>query len=337
MPLHNKIFHFVSVFVEFFLFYNGEVYLAWSGGKDSDVGCDIIDKLWSGEFTGVYITEDTWKLITSYSKPRRVMCNTGLEFPELVERTKLRAVTHKDVDILKPKMGFTRVISEIGVAVGSKTIAMQLRRLKSYLANPTEKNKATRILYMTGIKSDGSKSKNLGLSPKWLRLLDAPFPVSDQCCNIFKKDPFKKYEKETSKKAVIFTTTEESSQRTLSYMQTGCNSFERGKEKCRPYSIFTKNNTWEYAEKFGLRFADVYYERTVEVEELDGSKVCRTLEAEERTGCTFCMFGVHLEPKNKNNRIQRLRLSHPKYWDIVVNKCELFKRLDYINVPYKPL
>lgn len=335
--LDMKIFHFVSVFVEFFIFCHGECYLAWSAGKDSDVGCDIIDKIWSGEFTGKYITYETWLLVTSYAKPRRVFCNTGLEFPELVERVKARKISHNDVDILKPLMGFTRVIKEIGVAVGSKKIAGTIARLRKYLANPSSKNAATTNLYLTGIKRDGTRSKSSKLPNRWRSLLHAPFPVSDQCCDIFKKEPFHRYAKETGKKPVVFTTTEESSRRTLGYMQTGCNSFERGKEKCRPYSIFTENDTWDYSTRFNLKFASVYYDRTEPVKQLDGTIVVRSLKAEKRTGCCHCMFGVHLEDKNENNRIQRLALSHPVFHDIVVNKCGYAEALDYCGISYMPM
>lgn len=337
LPLDEKIFHFVSVFVEFFLFYHGNVSLLWSAGKDSDVGCDIIDKLFAGEFTGKFITKDTWLLLTSYPKPKRVFCNTGLEFPELVERANERHLKYNDVVFLKPKMGFLRVINEIGVAVGSKKIASALSRLKKYNANPSPKNEATRKLYATGVKKNGSISKHYKISERWLKLLNAPFLVSDQCCNIFKKEPYAEYQKITGFKPVVFTTTEESGQRTMGYLSTGCNSFERGKEKCRPYSIFTVKDTWEYAERYSLTFAPVYYKRTVQVEQLDGTKKLCTLDPETRTGCMWCGFGVHLEPKNKNNRIQRLAISHPKYYEIIINKGGLGKVFDYCNIPFKPI
>lgn len=335
--LGAKIFHFVSVFVEYFIFYHGEVYLAWSGGKDSDVGCDIVDRIWSGEFVGKYMTKDTWQLVTSYPKPPRVFCNTGLEFPEIVERVRERKELRGDVVILKPKMGFIKVIKEIGVAVGSKKIAEMIYRLRKYIANPSPKNEATRNLYLNGVRKDGSISKSSKLPNRWKPLLNAPFPVAHKCCDVFKKEPFRRYIAETGKKAVAFTTTEESARRTIGYMQTGCNTFEKGKEMCRPYSIFTEKDTWEYAERFSLTFAPVYYERTVDVEQLDGSFITRTLEAETRTGCTFCMFGVHLESKKKNNRIQRLALSHPKYYDVIINKGGLGFILEYCGIPYKPM
>jgi len=336
LPLDKKIEHFVKTFCEFFLHFKGEVYLSWSGGKDSDVACDIIDKIWSGEFKH-YLPLIIWEAVVSYRKPRRAFCNTGLEFPEIVDRVKARSKSHNDVDILKPMMGFTKVIKEIGVAVGSKHIAMQLRRLKGYLANPKPSNAASARLYMTGIKANGEKSNGFGLSKKWLRLLDAPFPVSDKCCNIFKKEPFHRHEKKTGKKAVLFTTTEESGSRKMAYLQTGCNSYEQGKERCRPYSIFTEADTWQYADQYGMRFAEVYYDRTVMVVQLDGTLKEETLPAEKRTGCTFCMFGLHLEPKGINNRIQRLAISHPKYYDIIINKCGLGFILGWIGLPYKPI
>lgn len=44
------------------------------------------------------------------------------------------------------------------------------------------------------------------------------------------------------------------------------------------------------------------------------------------------MFGVHLE--SEPNRFQRLKITHPKLYNYGINKLELNKVLDYINVPY---
>lgn len=337
-PLDLKIEWFIKRFYEFFLEFDGEVYLSYSGGKDSDVGTDIIDKIWDGTFKHL-IPGHIYKKVISFEKPELVFCNTGLEFPEIVLHVKKKGLTWggRGLIMLKPKMGFTRVIKEIGVAVGSKKIASTVERLKKYLASPTANNLATRTLYLTGIRRDGEKSKTGKLSTKWMKLLDAPFNVTDQCCNIFKKEPFKLYQKENRRKPVVFTTTSESGLRVQSYLQTGCNSFESGKQKSRPFSIFTEANVWEYADRFKLRFCEVYYERTNNVEQLDGSFKLIALEAEKRTGCTFCLFGIHLEDKKKNNRIQRLGISHPKYYDIVVNKCGLGDILKWLKIAYIPM
>lgn len=330
-PLDKKIGHFIRTFVEFFFEYQGGVYLSFSGGKDSQVGSDIIDRLWDGRFKH-YLPDPIWEYLVTFPKPKKVFSNTGLEFPEIVEHVK----GFDNVEVIKPRMGFTRVITEIGVAVGSKKIALTIERLRKYLQNPSDKNEATRNLYLYGIKRDGTRSKSSKLPDQWKPMLDAPFKISDKCCDILKKEPFQRYSRATGKKPVVFTTVVESSRRTVSYMQTGCNSFEKGKEKCRPLSIFTNEDIWEYHDVFGLRFCEVYYDRTVPVTQIDGSIKVEHLCAETRTGCLFCCFGVHLEDKSKNNRIQRLAISHPKYWDIVVNKCGLSKVLRYIGVPYEP-
>jgi 3'-phosphoadenosine 5'-phosphosulfate sulfotransferase (PAPS reductase)/FAD synthetase len=330
-PLERKLVHFAETYVDFYQDMDGQVYTSTSGGKDSQVGDDIIDRLHSGEFAHLLpLGLAAW--IRKQPRPPRVFCNTGLEFPELVDHVK----QFPDLVVLKPKMGFTRVIKEIGVAVGSKQIAMQIRRTKGYLANPSPKSAATLRLYLTGYKRDGTYSPKSKIPDRWKILLDAPFLTSDQCCDIFKKEPFRRYGKETGRKPIVFTTTSESSQRTISYLKTGCTTYKEGKEKCRPYSIFTEEDTWNYLNQFGLRFGDVYYERTVEVEQVDGSKRMETLPAETRTGCTFCLFGIHLEDKRKANRIQRLAVSHPKYYDVVVNKCGLGEIMAYLKIPYKP-
>lgn len=328
-PLDMKIEYFCKIYSQFMIHTKGNCYQSFSGGKDSQTGSDIIEKIHNGIFK--HITPN-WDRVVSYGMPPRLFSNTGLEFPEIVSHVS----NFSDVTIIKPLMGFTRVIKEFGVAVGSKKVAMMVSRLKGYIETPSPNNNATKTLYLTGIKQDGTKSKQSKLPEKWVRLLDAPFKVSDKCCDILKKEPFRRYEKETGRKPIVFTTVSEGDQRMQSYQKTGCNSFEEGKEKCRPYSIFTDQDTWEYAKRWNIRFAEVYYERTIPVEQLDGSVRLTTIEAEGRTGCMWCMFGIHLEDKTKNNRIQRIAISHPKIHDVIINKCGLGVVLKYISVPFVP-
>lgn len=64
--------------------------------------------------------------------------------------------------------------------------------------------------------------------------MNADFKISDQCCNIMKKKPSKKYEKETGRKPFIGTMATESSHRMTLYLKGECNAF-RAK---RPVRIF---------------------------------------------------------------------------------------------------
>nr|WP_315245119.1 hypothetical protein [uncultured Flavobacterium sp.] len=336
LPLIDKIRWCCEVYLDYVEVYGVEnVYHAYSGGKDSDVMRDIIQKLHEGKWNDLLYPMHRFLytlLVEGKQPPENVFCNTGLEFPEIVAHVRNR---YPNTVFLKPKIGFTRFITTIGVAVGSKKIAMQIRRLKIYIENPSDKNEATRNLYLTGIKRDGTKG-NSKVPDKWLKLLEAPFNVTDQCCDNFKKDPFHKYEKETRKKPIVGTTAEESDQRTVSYMKTGCISWDKGREQLRPISIFTRKDIWEYSEKYQLQFCEVYYDREKDIEQIDGKIKTVFIAAEDQTGCTFCLFGLHLEPKDKPNRIQRIALSHPKYYDIIINKCNLGYVLKWLDIPYLP-
>ena len=59
-----------------------------------------------------------------------------------------------------------------------------------------------------------------------------------------------------------------------------------------------------------------------------------TTTGAKRTGCMFCMFGVHLE--KEPNRFQRMALTHPKQYDFCIHKLGCGKVLDFLGVPYAP-
>ena len=96
-------------------------------------------------------------------------------------------------------MTFKEVIETNGYPVVSKKVSRSIRDLR----NPTDRNANTRRMYLTGEKMDGSISKSFKLSKKWYKLIDAPFDVSEKCCDIIKKRPTKIYEKETGRKPFI--------------------------------------------------------------------------------------------------------------------------------------
>lgn len=315
--LDIKLEYFCKRVSEFIIFTKGQCYMSWSGGADSQVGCDIIDKIYNGTFK--HLTPQ-WERVIRYPKPPRVFSNTGNEYPEVVIQA--RNFEHTQI---KPKMGFTRVIKEIGVAVVSKDVAQKLKEIRNTNSDTLRQNRLF-----------GDSKGNGKLPEKWRDLINAPFLISDECCKILKKDPFKIYERETGRKPIVFTTVEESTLRVTAYLRQGCNTFGEGKEKCRPYSIFKKEDTWEYANRFGIGFAAVYYDREELVEQLDGTKRIEYLPAKDRTGCAMCMFGIHLESPT-NNRMQQMAISHPKYHDMIINKCGLGTVLSWMKIPYYPV
>ena len=54
----------------------------------------------------------------------------------------------------------------------------------------------------------------------------------------------------------------------------------------------------------------------------------------QRTGCMFCMFGLHLE--KEPNRFQRMALTHPRQHEFCIGKLGCGRVLDFIGVPYQP-
>lgn len=280
--------------------YYGEdgVYISFSGGKDSTVLLHLVRSL--------------------YPEIEAVFCNTGLEYPEIVKFVK----DIPNIRILKPELTFKQVIDQKGYPVISKSVANTVRLARK---NIEEGKDTLRVRQIKGLEVGSKFNKG-----KWEFLLDAPFKISDECCNEMKKKPFKKYEKETGKVPFIGTLAVESQQREAVYLKTGCNSFNSNKPKSTPLGFWTEQDILQYIFENNLTICSVYGD-VVEESDMLGNKSYRTT-GEQRTGCMFCMFGCHLE--KEPNRFQRMKYTHPKQYKYCIEKLNLKEVLDYINVKY---
>ena len=280
--------------------YYGEdgVYISFSGGKDSTVLLHLVRSL--------------------YPEIEAVFCNTGLEYPEIVKFVK----DIPNVRILKPELTFKQVIDQKGYPVISKSVANTVRLARK---NIEEGKDTLRVRQIKGLEVGSKFNKG-----KWEFLLDAPFKISDECCNEMKKKPFKKYEKETGKVPFIGTLAVESQQREAVYLKTGCNAFDSKKPKSTPLGFWTEQDILQYIFENNLTICSVYGD-IVEESDMLGNKNYRAT-GEQRTGCMFCMFGCHLE--KEPNRFQRMKYTHPKQYKYCMEKLNLKEVLDYINVKY---
>ena len=281
---------------EWYEHYNGEVYISFSGGKDSTVLLDIVRNM--------------------YSDVEAVFSNTGLEFPEIVKFVK----TFDNVTIIKPEKTFKRVIEEKGYPVISKSVSNCVRLARK---NIEEGKDTLRVRQIKGLEKGSKFNKS-----KWQFLLDAPFKISDECCNELKKKPMKKYEKESGKKPFIATMAEEGQQREAAYLKTGCNAFNNGRSQ--PMGFWTEQDVLQYIFENKLKICSVYGD-VVEESDMLGNKYYRTT-GEKRSGCIFCMFGCHLE--ESPNRFERLKYTHPTQYRYCMEKLGLKEVLDYIGVKY---
>lgn len=254
--LQRKIQVTTTRIIEWYEYFGGNVYVAFSGGKDSTVLLDIVRRI--------------------YPDVPAVFCDTGLEFPEIREFVK----QHDNVVILRPEMNFRKVIETYGYPVVSKRVADTVE----YGSKPGSYR--WKELHGEIIRSNGTPSEFN--CEKWCYLLDAPFKVSSRCCNIMKKKPLKKYFKETGRVPIIATMADESRSRRSAWMRQGCNAFSKKSPSSQPMSFWTENDVLEYLHTYNIPYASVYGE----IIPCGGGW---TTTGERRTGCVFCAFGAHLE------------------------------------------
>lgn len=175
-----------------------------------------------------------------------------------------------------------------------------------------------RVRQIRGLETGSAFNKG-----KWEFLLDAPFLISEQCCDELKKKPMKKYQKETGKVPFIATMANEGQLRQQRYLQTGCNAYNLGKSQ--PLGFWTEQDILQYIKQYNLEICSVYGDVIEENGKL-------TLTGERRTGCIFCTFGCHLE--KSPNRFQRLKNTHPKQYNYCMNNLGLDEVLNYIGVDH---
>lgn len=154
----------------------GSCYLSFSGGKDSTVVLNIIKEM-----------QDEG-LIPENSIPA-VFVDTGIE----LQATKnfvfwVKENYYQNVEIIKPKKSFGYVINEHGKPFRSK--------IKSQLVGIKQRNpncKSAKYLYDDTL----NKTKKAKLPLKDYHVLSEDFSIkiSNECCNVLKKEPFKRYVK----------------------------------------------------------------------------------------------------------------------------------------------
>lgn len=234
-----------------------------------------------------------------YPEIPAVFVDTGLEYPEIRKFVK----TIDNVEWLRPRMPFNQVIIKHGYPVISKEQAQFIRELQT-----------TNSQKLQCIRLYGNKWGQGKISRKWIELFDAPFKISEKCCTVMKKEPIKLYEKETARKPFIGKMATESSKRTQDSLR-GCNIFKAKRPMSSPLTFWTEGDIWDYLKFFNLPYSPIYD------------------MGYERTGCMFCMFGVHLD--KKPNRFQRMKNTHPIHHRYCMDNLGLAEVLDYIGVAYE--
>lgn len=313
MSIQDKEYETYVKLTEWYNAWQGRCYVSFSGGKDSTLMAYLAASCFM---------ENGWK-----ETPLILMfCDTGLEYPEIREfvpwytewlRQQFPEVNIK-LEIRKPDMNFRRVIEHYGYPVISKEVSHAVKDARSC---PTGKVMA---------RFHGAESTSMIGWEKYAYLLDAPFKIDHRCCDVMKKRPAHKFEKEEGLVPIIATMASESILRKKNWKQYGCNAYDGKCPASRPMSFWTEQDVLFYLKDREIPICSVYGE----IVEEDGKY--RTTGC-DRTGCMFCMFGATND--KEPTRFQRLAQTHPvqyawmmKPWD--EGGLGLKEVLDYIGAKY---
>lgn len=339
LPLETKIEMTKRRIKDWYDYWDGLVYVSFSGGKDSTVLKHIVDGM--------------------YDDIPSVFVNTGLEYPEIQQFVReIKAGKYDcfnpDVETLRPEMRFDEVIKKYGYPVISKEVSKRIKEARS-------KPDGTQAQYFKEGTPFSTKCGGRYSLVRHARLLDAPFKISSSCCDVMKKRPTKSYEKQTGRKAIVGTLAAESALRESAWLQDGCNAYQNNRPQSTPLSFWTEQDVLHYIKRYNVPYASVYGEIRVKgskdqikgqlnmIDYLGDYSPKDTLELTgcDRTGCVYCLFGCHRE--KEPNRIQRLKQTHPKQYEYCIGGGEyvdglwqpnkeglgIGKVMEFVGIPYK--
>lgn len=258
-----------------------------------------------------------------------------------------------------------QIIQEFGFPVISKEVAAKIELLQ----NQTEKSKTVRHAIITGETGEyggNQTDSRMKLAQRWLDLFAgyeneaegvnyqiAPFKVSSKCCYYLKEKPCDDWAKEHNSVPYLGMMASEGGRRAKSLRLNGCNYFGATTTRSAPFAIFGRQdiltlalemNDW-YRSHLHL-FPDSPVDSIVPaiygeiVRDEDGT--LRTTKA-QRTGCSMCGFGIHME--QRPHRFDMKREQNPKEWEWLMyrlctdpktgEKYGWGRVLDYIGVGWE--
>lgn len=349
------------------------VYISFSGGKDSTVLLDIVRKMYPS-IKAVYV--DTGLEYPEIKQFVKNFDNVEIIRPEMVFKDVITKYGYpmisKEVSecvqgarkyltsILIEKDNLDRQ-KEIIPSVDKESFKKMSRgdtttSIENYeeLANILNERMLTRqggsnrrLAIMLGwltkdnanpIKANiPSQDRSMFSQEKYKFFLNAPFEISNKCCNVMKKKPAHTYSRKSGKKPITAQMASESRLRTQKWLQNGCNAFDAKNPTSNPMSFWTEQDVLLYIKQNNLELCSAYgdiVEDLTGTEEVEGQLTISDLEGFEnmglfdakrlplkttgctRTGCMFCGFGCHLE--KSPNRFERMAETHSKLLDYVM-------------------
>ena len=227
-PLAQKIDHSLGVIDAFASHFNGQVYVSFSGGKDSVAMLSLVE------------------LVIPNVKCMFVM--TGCESPSVCRFVRDQQQYH-DIEIIRPQKKLKQIFAEYGFPLVSKQTAHDIECVRRNPYCESSRNKLWR-------------GNRYAIPERWMYLLNEPYQVSARCCFWLKHQPAYEYGKRTGRHPYIGLLASESRQRMFGYVQQGgCNMFKTsGKNKPRslPLAIWNDDDVWAFIRDRHLQLPDIY-------------------------------------------------------------------------------
>ena len=257
---------------------------------------------------------------------------------------------HKELGIIpvRPMKSKTQIINEFGFPVISKRIAGKIDMLQ----NPSENNKTVRHAIITGecgAQGHFATNSRMKLPQKWLELFGgyenenegvnyqiAPFKVSNKCCEYLKERPCDVWAKENNSAPFLGLMASEGGQREEALVEHGCNYFGKSVIRSAPFAPFMRQDLLQLALELNVPIPEIYGD----IKRGTDGLLCTT--GAQRTGCSMCGFGIHME--KRPHRFDMLRERNEKEWEFWMYRCCTDKNgesygwgrvLDYIGVPWE--
>lgn len=166
LPLERKIMITQARIIEWYNYFNGNVYVSFSGGKDSTVLLTIARKI--------------------FPDIPAVFSNTGLEYPEIQSFAK----SFDNVTVMRPTMSFIDIVTKYGYPLFSKNAANVIYEARK------SKTSIVRRKQLLGIYQRPNGDKSQYNFPQYFKIAQKLSAlIGSKCCDVMKKSVFKAYEK----------------------------------------------------------------------------------------------------------------------------------------------
>lgn len=317
--------------------------VAFSGGKDSEVVADLIERFYPSEFQQVHC----------------IFGNTGIEFPESLqfarkygrehfgerfhettlselEEDELRYDFAKQlIDELEEENALSEILKPDGKLKGQKALIAAAKKrgytldntncffkgkkktfsycIEQYgaplLGKAASKLDAHRINIECFLRYSDTQTEKDELKDYYNILGQCKF--SQHCCKLLKKEPSERMQAELGVDMIFKGLMAAESHTRMTSFATRGHIYASKRDHIKdgafyhvnPLGLWTDDDVWAYINRYGIEYSPLY---DIEYTAADGTK-----QRIKRNGCIMCGTDIQF----KDNHLSILRQTHPKAWE----------------------